>query len=144
MREHFVLLLGWHTARAHAGHAHEGGVGGGDDGERALRGLHFDVHAVGEGEGHIDRTGRAAAIAFGDGDVHGLDGLQFGQASHGGGDFRGQRFAFGIGGRGLGGVSFSDFSAGGGGIVMSISFTAPSEDSGLSKSLVLPTTSTAS
>ncbi len=125
LREHFVFLRGRHAARAHARHAHEGGVGSGDDGQRALRRLHIDVHAVGKGEGHIDRSGRAAAVTFGDAHVHGLDGLQLGQASHGGGDFRGQGFAFGIGGGGLGGVVLlSAFSAGGGGMVMSISFTA--------------------
>ena len=119
-------------------------VGRGDDGERALRGLHIDVHAVGEGHGHIDRAGRAAAIAFGDADVHGLDGLQFGQASHGGGDFRGQRFAFGIGSRGLGGVIIFSL-LGGRRRNRDVDFLhCAQRDSGLSNSLVLPTTSTAS
>ena len=45
---------------------------------------------------------------------------------------------------GLAVSALSAFSAGGGGIVMSICCTLPSDDRGLSNSFVLPTTSTAS
>ena len=79
-------------------------IGRRDDGERALRRLHLDVHAVGKRESDIDRIRQGASVALGDVHVHGFDGLQFGQASHGGGNFCGQCFAFGIGGGGLGGV----------------------------------------
>ena len=75
LREHLVFLRGRHTARAHACHAHEGVIGGSDDGERALRGLYVDVHAVGKGKGDIHRTRRATAVALGDVHVNRFDRL---------------------------------------------------------------------